>query len=275
MKQMKRIFSLLTCCLLLGSVSSAYGAVDAAEGFAVNKAGEFNEVSIIYGDSEGRGISIGINYTLTNSAVAVTEKPEGAKVEAYFTSHALKDFNSTGKATLMAYCDTPGDVTASILLTFTDEATGDVKYVTGTVDMTFRDPAEIPQDAIRTTIFTIGSASMICDGQVYAIDQAAFIADGRTYVPLRAAAEAFGLAVVYNEETGYIRLTHNDQEMTLQIDSTEVTLSDGSTLQMDAPVRLGDNRAMLPVRYIAQILGGDVSVTIGENQNIAQVVINR
>ena len=277
---MKQHTLFLSLVLMLGlglsGVSAAYGAVvDAAEGVSVNKVGEFNAVSIIYGDEAGRGISIGVNYTLSESAVAVTEKPEGAKVEAYFAPTGLKDFNSTGRATLMAYSDTPGKVTASILLKFTNEQTQDVKFVTGTVEMNFRDPTEIPQGPVQMLIFNVGSDSMIGDGQIYPLDQAPFIDNDRLYVPLRAVGDAFGLAVVYNEESGYIRLSQQAGDVVLRANSPEVALSDGTTLQMDVPVLLRDDRALLPARFIAQILGYEVSVSTGDTQATTQVMISR
>ena len=266
---------LLIGCLLLGSVSTAYGAIDAAEGFDIHKAGEFNEITIVYGDSEGRGIAVGSNYELTEQAVAVTEKPEGAKAEVYFTSGGLKDFNTTGKAKMMAYCDKPGKVAATILLTFTDPETKDTKFVTGTVEMNFRDASEVPEQPASTVIFTVGSAQMISSGQIYDLEQAPFIENDRLYVPLRAVSDVFGLAVVYNQESGYIRLTQDTQEIVLAVDSPLGTLKDGQTLQMDVPVLIRGDRACLPVRYISQILGYDVSVTTGEGGGTQQVIITR
>lgn len=262
-------------CLFAGSFSTAYGAIDAAEGFDVNKVGQYNEVSIIYGDSEGRGIAVGSNYELTEHAVAITKQPEGAKAEVYFTSGGLRDFNTTGTAKMMAYCDKPGTVSATILLKFTNPETNDVKFVTGTVEMSFRDAADIPNQPADTVIFTIGSLQMISNGQIYTLDAVPFIENDRLYVPLRAISDVFGLGVVYNQESGYIRLTQEGQEIVLTVNSSQVTLADGSTLQMDVPVLIQNDRAWLPVRYISQILGYEVSVSGEEGGYTKQVIITR
>lgn len=276
MKKYKwQLAAVLIGCLLLGSFSTAYGAIDAVDGFEVSKVGQYNKVSIIYGDSEGRGIAVGSNYELTEQAVAVTEKPEGAKAEVYFTSGGLNDFNTTGKAEMMAYCDKPGKVAATILLTFTNPETKDVKFVTGTVEMNFRDAAQVPEQPADTVIFTIGSAQMIAGGQIYNLEQAPFIENDRLYVPLRAVSDVFGLAVVYNQESGYIRLTQDKQEIILTVDSSQVSLKDGQTLQMDVPVLIRGECACLPVRYISEILGYNISVTASESGNTQQVIINR
>ena len=265
----------LMICLLAGSFSTAYGAIDAAEGFEVNKVGQYNTVSIIYGDSQGRGIAVGSNYELTEHAVAITNQPEGSRAEVYFTSGGLSDFNTTGTAKMMAYCDKPGQVSATILLKFTNPETDDVKFVTGTVDMTFRDAADVPNQPAEAVIFTIGSQQMISNGQIYPLDAVPFIENARLYVPLRAVGDVFGLGVVYNQDSGYIRLTQDGQEVVFTVNSPQVTLADGSALQMDVPVVIQEDRAWLPVRYISQILGYDVSVVNEEGGNTKQVIITR
>ena len=44
---------------------------------------------------------------------------------------------------------------------------------------------------------------------------------------------------------------------------------------MDVPVVIQEDRAWLPVRYISQILGYDVSVVNEEGGNTKQVIITR
>ena len=141
--------------------------------------------------------------------------------------------------------------------------------------MTFRDAADVPNQPAEAVIFTIGSQQMIGNGQIYPLDAVPFIENDRLYVPLRAVGDVFGLGVVYNQDSGYIRLTQDGQEVVFTVNSPQVTLADGSALQMDVPVVIQEDRAWLPVRYISQILGYDVSVVNEEGGNTKQVIITR
>lgn len=267
---MKKIAkSLLLCfCLNLFMMPAAWAA-ETVEGTAVSKVGEYNAVELIYGE----GISVGMNYTIAEHTIVITDKPADAQVEVYFTAGSLHDFNRTGKLTLMAYCDRPGAVQASFMLRLTEEKSGDTKFINGTTDMVFHDAQTFPDGAAQSLVLVAGSAEMICDGQIYPLEAALTIKQDRLYMPLRAVSTAFALASVYNEASGSVQLTQNERTLSFTVGSGEVQLSDGETLQMDVPVLAEDGYILLPVRYIAQIFGYMVSVS--DSTNPLQVIITR
>ncbi len=124
------------------------------------------------------------------------------------------------------------------------------------------------------TRLTVGSNAANINGRKTEMDVAPVIIDDRTMVPVRFIAEAFGCAVDYDNGKVTI-ITPQGETIEMTIGESKYTVS-GKELTMDtAPVIIND-RTMVPVRFIAEALGKNVSwdneektVTIKRGDNAA------
>lgn len=120
--------------------------------------------------------------------------------------------------------------------------------------------AQQREQAIRSLGGTPGQTNVLFGGRCIAFTDAAPEAkDGRTMVPLRAALEAMGATVDYEQATKTVTVTGEKASFTHVIGSDVITLSDGTEVKMDvASYATASNRTMIPVRFFSQVLGYDV-----------------
>ncbi len=85
-----------------------------------------------------------------------------------------------------------------------------------------------------------------------------FIEGGRTLVPARFFGEAMGAAVSWHSSAKTISVALDDIFLEMAIGG-KTALLNGSPVALETPVRLLENRAYLPLRFIAESLGADVS----------------
>jgi len=83
-------------------------------------------------------------------------------------------------------------------------------------------------------------------------------AGDRVLVPARSLLTALGAAVSYDAATRRITVVRGNRVVVVTIGSAEATI-DGRTVALDAPARVVDSRTYLPLRFVAQSLGDDVS----------------
>ncbi|MFC4598200.1 copper amine oxidase N-terminal domain-containing protein [Cohnella hongkongensis] len=81
---------------------------------------------------------------------------------------------------------------------------------------------------------------------------------GRTLIPLRAVSESLGAAVEWSQSTFTATITKEDTEIILPIHSDSVTIN-GESILLDARARLEGGVTYVPLRFVAQTLGGAVS----------------
>ncbi len=74
-----------------------------------------------------------------------------------------------------------------------------------------------PAPGAATAEFTIGSTIYYVDGKAQILEAAPYIKNGRTYIPVRAAAEATGAVVNYDEATKTVTATKDGKEIVLVI----------------------------------------------------------
>lgn len=84
------------------------------------------------------------------------------------------------------------------------------------------------------------------------------IKNGTTLVPVRAVTEAFNADVIWNGEDRTVTVKSGDTEIVLGIDSVKATVNGVETALSEAP-EIIEGRTVVPVRFIAQALGMDVS----------------
>ena len=85
------------------------------------------------------------------------------------------------------------------------------------------------------------------------------VKNGRTMVPLRAALEAMGARIEFDQATKTAIVTGEKASFTHVVGSDVITRADGSTVKMDVRSYVTpSNHTMVPVRFFSQVLGYDV-----------------
>lgn len=87
---------------------------------------------------------------------------------------------------------------------------------------------------------------------------------GRTYVPLRFVSEALDARVDWNGAEQKVTINKDNKNITLEIGKKSVEVN-GEQMFLDARAILVDNRTMVPLRFIGEILGAEVIWIPGDN----------
>ncbi len=91
---------------------------------------------------------------------------------------------------------------------------------------------------------------------VYWTDAVPFIDENnRTMVPLRAVAEALGLAVSWDKVYREASFTRGTRTIIFPIGTSTARADDGTTIQMDTAAVIVSDRTFAPVRYLAEFFG--------------------
>ena len=100
---------------------------------------------------------------------------------------------------------------------------------------------------------------LVDDEKIELLDQKPYInEDGRVQVPVRFVTKALGAEVKWNADEEKVKIEKDDNNLSLQIGSSKYTLN-GEEVEMDtAPKILGENRTVVPLRFISEELGENV-----------------
>lgn len=85
------------------------------------------------------------------------------------------------------------------------------------------------------------------------------IESGRTLVPLRAICDALGANIVWENDSGTVKIQKSGKEIKLKLDSKEVYVNGQRSGNLEVPARSIDGRAMVPVRFVSETLGAQVN----------------
>lgn len=101
---------------------------------------------------------------------------------------------------------------------------------------------------------------MVNNNEMRFEDQGAEIIRDRTYIPLRSLLEEMKCNVRYNSVTSVIRIYKNDTVYALRIGSPYIyNYNKKVTIKMeDVPV-IRNGRTLVPIRYMTELAGADVS----------------
>ena len=216
---------------------------------------------------EGTKILLSLNngYTFRQSALKVSYSGK-------FTSENTKfiiDQDDPSKATIEVQSLTPnktGAVTIENLFIMKGDKTSN-----GPVELTLKNGNDErtctvaiynpeSSDAVREAdviSFTIGRKEFKKGDETFAIDAAPYInSENYTMVPLRAAAEAFGIEdIEWNSDTKAISMTNEEgKKISLTIGSKEITVGK-EKITADTAAQITDGRTFLPLRALANVLG--------------------
>ena len=117
--------------------------------------------------------------------------------------------------------------------------------------------AEVSKAAVEIKM-TVGDLNGYVNGAVKTLDAAPVIRKDRTMLPVRFVAENLGAAVAWDGATGTATLTSGDIEIKITIGAAAATVN-GEEKPLDAPAFIENSRTYLPVRFVAEALGGTVA----------------
>jgi hypothetical protein len=89
-------------------------------------------------------------------------------------------------------------------------------------------------------------------------EQAPVIVGERTLVPFRAVFEKMGAEVNWYEESRTCEATYGSITVTLEVGESVMYIGDGTTVDIDVPAQIINNRTMVPVRAISEGIGAIV-----------------
>lgn len=128
---------------------------------------------------------------------------------------------------------------------------------------------------MKTEAYASSGISVSYNGKTLAFDQEPIVKNNRTLVPLRAIFEAMGLTVLWNPTTQSVSAYNDEITIGLQIGNNSAVLNSknyGSIdVFLDVEPQIINGRTLVPVRFIGESSGADVSWISSTNT----VVINK
>lgn len=109
-------------------------------------------------------------------------------------------------------------------------------------------------------------------------DQKPFVdaAIGRTYVPLRFVSEALGGTINWDNEAQKVTISKSGLSIYLNIGSNEALIENQGNQRavFIAPPELVNDRTMVPLRFVSEVLGADVNYTVPTEGKKGRVDVN-
>ena len=104
----------------------------------------------------------------------------------------------------------------------------------------------------------IGQNLAYIDDQQVILDSPPLVISGRTLVPLRFIAEAMGSKVDWIPEKKEILIRVGDKSIQLQIGVKQAVINQKEKVDLDVPPMIIQGRTLVPLRFIAEVLDGEV-----------------
>ncbi len=99
--------------------------------------------------------------------------------------------------------------------------------------------------------------TVLVEGKPLAMPVPAVIVEGRTLVGVRSVGEAVGGTVEWDQEKRQATVVRWSDRVVLTLGKKEAQVN-GKTVVMDVPAQLVNDRTMVPLRFIAEALGGSI-----------------
>ena len=230
-------------------------AFDQVEG----EVGRDNVVAVSVVDEDGNVSKV--NGTMT--AYIASQSDETASIDL-----DVDNTVSNGKGKLFLESDKEGTVDVVVAV-----KADNGEIYGATLTYTF---GEVDEYTGRTVVMTIGSSDYLINNAVVEGDAAPYVDDAwRTMVPFRVLGEAFGAEVEWNQDAQSVTYTVGDTELVMTIGEDTYTLNGEEQTMDTAPVLSGD-RTYVPVRFVAEDLGFEVTPLYNaENGTTASVVFQK
>ena len=205
--------------------------------------GEDNKVTVSVVDEDGNLSKV--NGTL--HAYVADQSNDDAYVEVDVKNANVKN----GKGELTLYSDAEGTADVVVVVTASNG-----EMYGATLNYTFgkEDP-----NALNTVVMTIGSTEYVVNNDVVTGDAAPYVdSNWRTMVPFRVLGETFGATVNWDEDAQTVTYTLGDTEIVMTIGEDTYTVN-GEEQTMDTAPVIQNSRTMVPVRFVAEALGYEVT----------------
>ena len=105
---------------------------------------------------------------------------------------------------------------------------------------------------------TLGKTAYTLNGETKTMDVAPIIRNSRTMLPVRYVAEALGASIAWDGATSTATLTTADTVIVITVGATTATVN-GQAVTLDSPAFIENSRTYMPVRFVAETLGGTVA----------------
>ena len=105
---------------------------------------------------------------------------------------------------------------------------------------------------------TLGKTEYMLNGETKTMDVAPIIRNSRTMLPVRYVAEALGASIDWDGATSTATLKTADTEIKFTVGSKTATVN-GVAVELDSPAFIENDRTYMPVRFVAETLGGSVA----------------
>ena len=109
-----------------------------------------------------------------------------------------------------------------------------------------------------TILLTAGSSTATVGDEERTLDAPPVIVNGVTFVPLRFIGEALGAEVTWNDALKVVFLAKGSSRVQLSIGS-KLAIIDGRITQLLEAPRIQNGRTMVPLRFISEAFGADVT----------------
>ncbi|WNR45430.1 copper amine oxidase N-terminal domain-containing protein [Paenibacillus roseipurpureus] len=199
-----------------------------------------------YGTDFGAFLELANPNNFKTADIAGALKPHVAQLISAFDSYVGKNYKQTYASTREAYAHMAhtGDYLATgIVAQFQDK---------------FHDPKAPSMTNTMKIWLKIGSSTITIDDKSMMMDTAPFMWEGSTYVPLRFLAEGIGAKVTWDQATQTAWVKAGNDTLTFWIGKNEMEVN-GMKKEIGAPVVLKDGRTQVPLRFITELLGWDVT----------------
>ena len=105
---------------------------------------------------------------------------------------------------------------------------------------------------------TVGKTTYTLNGEQKTMDVAPIIINSRTMLPVRYVAEALGAEIGWDGATSTATLKTADTEIKITVGAAEAIVN-GQAVKLDSPAVIEKDRSFMPVRFVAETLGGTVA----------------
>ena len=102
------------------------------------------------------------------------------------------------------------------------------------------------------------SIRITLNGKAVSFDAAPFIENDRVLVPVRGILESLGYTVQWQESAQTVLARSKDVTISLPLNSTTATVN-GKNVSVDAPAKIKNERTFVPLRFLAEYSGADVT----------------
>lgn len=118
----------------------------------------------------------------------------------------------------------------------------------------------VQKNLTQATVITlaIGNTNATVNGNTVANDTAPMIVNSRTMLPIRFVAEALGAKVGWDESAQAVTVTADNVNISLTVGQSSASVN-GTSIALDAPSFIENGRTFLPLRFVAENLGANVS----------------